>query len=300
MKSFHPYALVTILFWSIGNTFTKVSIQYFDAFPMASLRYIIASCTLILIAAATKMKPPKKKDIPWFLLAGATGFFGFTLAFNKGCETITASTASVILAAVPVMTALLASFIYNEKLKKVQWVAIAIEFCGVAVMTLMNGLEAIKIGMLWVLIAALSLSFYNLIVRKLTNTYTALQISAFSIFAGTILLSIFLPEAARQVSQAPILPIFYVAFTGVFASAIGYAAWAKAFSKAALTSQVSNYMFLTPFVTGILEFFMTAAVPDLATIIGGGIIFCGLFLFSACGKLHPGDSSQDARKKEEC
>ena len=284
MKSFHLYALITILCWSVGNTFTKIAVAYFSPCPLAALRYAVAFAAFIVIAFSVKMKLPQKRDIPWFIIAGATGFFGFTLAFNKGCETVTASTASVILAAVPVMTALLANYIYTEKLKPAQWAAIAAEFCGVAIMTLMNGLEAVKPGMLWVLIAAISLSTYNLIVRHLTRRYTSLQTSAFSIFAGAILLMVFLPQAIGELSNAPLRPLLYIAFMGIFASAIAYATWAKAFSKAPKTSQVSNYMFLTPFITGILEFFLTGAVPDLATIIGGIVIFAGLFLFTFGGR----------------
>lgn len=284
MKSFHAYALITILCWSVGNTFTKITVDYISPCPLAALRYAVAFVTFMVIVFLIKMKLPEKKDIPWFIVAGATGFFGYTLAFNKGCETVTASTASVILAAVPVMTALLANYIYREKLKITQWVAIAMEFCGVAVMTLLNGLEAINPGMLWVFVAAVSLSAYNLIVRKLTKRYTPLQTSAFSIFAGAILLMVFLPQAAGEVRQLPLRLLLYVVFMGVFASALAYAAWAKAFSKASKTSQVSNYMFLTPFITGILEFFLTGAVPDLTTVIGGIIIFAGLFLFTFGGR----------------
>lgn len=283
MKSFHVYALITILCWSVGNTFTKITVAYLSPCPLAALRYAIAFAAFIVIALIIKMKLPQRKDLLWFLLAGATGFFGFTLAFNKGCETVTASTASVILAAVPVITALFANFIYKERLRAVQWAAITVEFCGVAIMTLMNGLEAVKPGMLWVFIAALSLSTYNLIVRHLTKRYTSLQTSAFSIFAGAILLMVFLPQAVAEIPQVPLRPLFYVVFMGVFASALAYATWAKAFSKAPKTSQVSNYMFLTPFVTGILEFFLTGAVPDLATILGGIVIFAGLFIFTFGG-----------------
>ena len=151
-------------------------------------------------------------------------------------------------------------------------------------MTLMNGLEAVKPGMLWVFLAAISLSAYNLIVRHLTKRYTSLQTSAFSIFAGAILLMVFLPQAAGEVPQVPSKILLYLIFMGVFASALAYATWAKAFSKAPKTSQVSNYMFLTPFVTGILEFFLTGALPDLATILGGIVIFAGLFVFTFGGK----------------
>ncbi len=216
MKSFHLYALITILCWSVGNTFTKNRSRLFQS--MSACSFAICSCLCCFYRYRFQRKDEAATETrhPWFIIAGATGFFGFTLAFNKGCETVTASTASVILAAVPVMTALLANYIYTEKLKPAQWAAIAAEFCGVAIMTLMNGLEAVKPGMLWVLIAAISLSTYNLIVRHLTRRYTSLQTSAFSIFAGAILLMVFLPQAIGELSNAPLRPLLYIAFMGIF------------------------------------------------------------------------------------
>ena len=56
-------------------------------------------------------------------------------------------------------------------------------------------------------------------------------------------------------------------------------AWAKAFSLAEKTSQVSNYMFLTPFLAALLDF----RIPDKATCIGGGIILFGVLIFNFGG-----------------
>ena len=52
------------------------------------------------------------------------------------------------------------------------------------------------------------------------------------------------------------------------------------------TSQVSNYMFITPFLTSVFGFIITHEVPEPATIIGGGIILLGVFLFNFGEKLY--------------
>lgn len=284
--SFHPYAITTIVFWSLAYVLTRLALQYFSAFSLGFLRYFAASCTLVVVAVLTKMKLPQKADIPWFLAAGAVGFFFYMIAFNKGAETVTASTSSVVITTVPVMTALLARFVYKEKLYGFQWVAIAIEFIGVLVLTLMDGVFSINRGLLWLLLAALSLSMYNLLQRKLTKTYTALQTSAFSIFFGTILLAVFLPASVKEVSYAPGIQLIYIAVLGVFSSAIAYVAWSKAFAKAKQTSLVSNYMFVTPFLTSILGFLIADEVPGRATVIGGSIIILGVLVFNFGGKIY--------------
>lgn len=115
-NSFHPYAAVTILFWSLAYVLTRLALQHFSAFPLGFLRYLIASCTLAAIAAFTKMKLPRRSDLPWFIFSGGVGFFFYMLAFNQGQAAVTAATGSVVIATVPVITALLARFIWGEKL----------------------------------------------------------------------------------------------------------------------------------------------------------------------------------------
>ena len=283
-NSFHPYAMVTIVFWSLAYVLTRLTLQYFSAFSLGFLRYLVASGALLVIAAMTKMQLPRKRDIPWFLASGGIGFFFYMIAFNQGQATVTAATGSVVIATVPVITALFARFVYWEKLMRFQWCAIAVEFVGVAVLTLMNSTFSVNTGLLWLLSAALALSIYNLLQRKLTKTYTALQASAYSILFGTCMLAVFSPTAIREVSQAPAIQYFYLAVLGVCSSAVAYVSWAKAFSKAKKTSQVSNYMFVTPFLTSILGFLLAGEVPDQATLVGGGIILLGVFLFNFGGR----------------
>lgn len=58
-------------------------------------------------------------------------------------------------------------------------------------------------GLMWLFLAALSLSTYNILQRKLTQKYSAMQASTYSIFFGTILLAIFSPAAFRELAAAP-------------------------------------------------------------------------------------------------
>ena len=180
---------------------------------------------------------------------------------------------------------LFARFVYREKLMKFQWLAIGVEFLGVAVLTLMNSTFSVNTGLLWLLLAALALSIYNLLQRKLTKSYTALQASSYSILFGTCMLAVFGPSAVEEVAKAPGIQYFYLAVLGIGSSAIAYVSWAKAFSKARKTSQVSNYMFVTPFLTSILGFLLAGEVPDRATLIGGSIILLGVLLFNFGGIL---------------
>ncbi|MGE4214928.1 MAG: DMT family transporter [Anaerotignaceae bacterium] len=277
--SYHPYAITTIIFWSLAYVFSRLAMQHFSPYPLGFLRYIIASIFLIFIVVFIRITPPLAKDIPWFIASGATGFFMYMLTFNRGTAMVPSATSSIIIATAPVITALLARVIYKEKLAAYQWIATGIEFMGIIVLTLWGGNFTINEGIIWLLLASLSLSCYNIMQRKMTKLYKPLTVTAYSIFAGTIMLCIFAPQAYAEIQTAPPIQFVYIIILGVFASALAYIAWAKAFSKAENTSSVSNYMFVTPFITAIFGFVFAGEVPDLSTVVGGTIIMCGVLLF---------------------
>lgn len=279
-KNYHFYALITIIFWAMAFVFTRLALQYFDVYTLSFLRYLSASLTLVVIIYFMKINKPKKEDFLTYILSGCIGFFFYVILFTKGTGLLTSATSSIIIAMVPVFTAFLASFFYKEKLKMYQWFAIGIEFLGILVLTLMNGTLSINEGVLWLLLAALCLATYNLLQRKLTKKYTALEASTYSIFIGTLFLCIFLPSSVGPTLHAPIEHIIYVLILGIFSSALAYITWAKAISIAEKTTYVTNYMFVTPFLTTILGFVMMGEVPDRSTLLGGIIILAGLFMFN--------------------
>ena len=283
--SFHPYAMITILFWSIAYVLTRLTMQYFSAGSLAALRYLIASAILIVVGIVVKLAPPQKGDLKWFLLSGFFGFFVYLIAFNQGCITVTAATSSVIIAIAPVITTLFARIFYHEKVSVIQWVATGVEFAGVVVLKLLDSAFSLGSGILLLLLAAVALSAYNLLQRKLTKTYSGMQASAYSIFAGTIMLAVFLPGSVREVRAAPPIQLVYVAILGVFSSALAYLAWAQAMKKAKDTSSVSNYMFVTPFIASLLALLIAGEKLDTPTIAGGSVIMAGVLIFNFGDKI---------------
>ena len=284
--NFHFYAIITIIFWSASYVFTRLGLRHFTPISLGVYRYIIASASLLIFALFIKVKIPNKKDIKWFILAGFFGFFFYIITFNTGAVTVSVSTSSLVIATAPVVTTLLARIINKEKLSIIQYIAIIIEFTGVGVLTLMNGIFSINTGLIWLIIASFSVSIYNLLIRNLTKTYSAVQVSILSIWFGTIMLLVFLPNSVTEIKTAPLIQHFYLIFLGVFPSAIAYISWSCAFSKVKKISSVTNYMFLTPFLTTLLGVLIAKEIPDSATITGGIIIILGMFIYNFFEKIY--------------
>ena len=248
-------------------------------FELAFWRYLIAAVVLGIVIGVKKISLPEKKDMPWFVLSGGLGFFLYTICFNLGCEKTTSAVSSTIIATVPLFTAVLSGIILKEKITKKQWIGIAVAFSGVLILVIEPGKMQVTAGAIWLLVAAVILSCYNLLQRKLTKKYSALQTSVYSILSGALLLCIFAPKGLDSADVLSLTSWISLLIMGVFSSALAYVSWAKAFSLAEKTSSVSNFMFLTPFIAAVLGYVILDETLTKQNGIGAVLILAGLFWF---------------------
>lgn len=275
------YAFCTVLLWASTYVFTKVALESFSVSAVAFLRCLTASLFLAAVLAAAKPGiPPLRTAVPQFLLVGGVGFALYMPAFNKASMALNPTTGCIVMATTPIITALLARLLFGEKLNTRQWLAIALAFCGILVMTLWNGTLVVTLGIAWMLLAAFLLGSHNILQRGLTPHYGSLRVTAYGFFAGALLLLPLSLEAVLQAQAAPVSHSLLVCFLGIFPGAVAYLFWARAIALAETTSSVTNYMFLTPFLTLMLDFAVTGNLPAAETFAGGAIILASLALFT--------------------
>ena len=198
---------------------------------------------------------------------------------------MTSATSSIVIAATPIMTAVGASRIFHDKIRPAGWVCIFMAFIGVVVLLLWDGALSINVGVLWTLAAALVFCIYNLMNRYLSGMgHTAMEIVTYSMIFGALVMMVFLPQTVTELGQAGGSAIALAVYLGVAPSAIAYLLWAKASEYAERTSEVTNYMFVTPLLATLMGFILLGELPSLGTLIGGAIIIASVILFNKIGK----------------
>lgn len=288
MKSYHPYAMVTIFCWAISYPLTRMALRHFTPLSLGFLRYFFASICMVALVLIMKLGLPRRADLKWFALSGTAGFCVYVITFNYGSVTVPSAMSSVIISMAPVITALLARVVYGERLSVVKWLAIGVEFAGVGLLALADGRITFNAGVLWLLASSFSFSVYNLLQRRLTRTYTSMQVTAYSIFMGALMLALTASGgAAAELFSAPPRQYLILAGLALLSSAIAYASWTKAISKALNTANVSNYMFITPFLASIMAYILAGETIDAGKAAGGAIVLCGVFLFNFGDRLLP-------------
>ena len=275
-------AFITIIFWSAAYPLTKVAAQDFDCYTITALRAFIAAAVMLIIGLATHIRKIFKFSHIWlFAIEGAFAFSLYVVVFNIGLQTLTTTTSSLIIATVPIFTAIGAWKIFGEKLKPVGWISMGTAFAGVCILLLWDGDLSIGIGALWTFIAVLMFSAYNLINRKLENLgYNSMEIVTYALIFGAIELLPFVPRAVGQIMTADTSSLMAIIFMGIGTSALAYYTWSKALTYADKLNEVTNYLFLSPFITAVLGWLMLAEIPGAGIYIGGAIIMLSLIVFS--------------------
>ena len=286
-KKVVAYSLFTIFLWASAYPLTKIAQTHFTPVPISFIRSFIAGFLMLGVGRIYGMQMPKKKHIPLFLASGALGYVIYTVAMNIGLQTLPSATCSLLVATSPIMTAIIAERVYHEKINLISWLAILIAFAGVAILLLWDsgGAFTIDAAMLWMLLSAASWAGYNIITRKLVALgYTSAQITCFSMIAAAFWLSFWSVDGFRETFTAERVHILALLYLAVISNAAGCILWGKAMAYAEKTSEVANFMFLSPLLSALMSFLLLKEVPGMGTFIGGAIIICGLLLFNLKGQ----------------
>ena len=281
------YSLFTIFLWASAYPLTKIAQTHFTPIPISFIRSFIAGFFMLAIGRMHGMQLPKKKHITLFLASGALGYVIYTVAMNIGLMTLPSATCSLLVATSPIMTAIIASKVYNEKINLVSWIAIFIAFAGVAILLLWDsgGQFTIDAAMLWMLLSAASWAGYNIMTRKLVALgYTSAQITCFSMIAAAFWLCFWSADGFRETYTAEWIHILALLYLAIISNALGCILWGKAMAYAEKTSEVANFMFLSPLLSALMSFILLREVPGMGTFIGGAVIIGGLLLFNLKGQ----------------
>ena len=273
-------AFIAIFFWATAFVLTKVVLKEVDATSLGVLRYFFSSIIVIFILIKQKISLPKLKDIPAFLFAGFSGYAGYIAFFNIATLLSSPSTLSVINALAPAITAIVAYFIFHEKIKLIGWVSMGISFCGILILTLWNGTLTVNKGVIYMLIGCVLLSLYNISQRYLTKKYSSFDVSMYSMLIGGILLVVYSPSSVRNIFSISFNSLILIIYMSVFPSIISYFFWTKAFEIAKHTTEVTSFMFVTPVLATLMGIIILGDIPKLSTLIGGVVIILGMIIFN--------------------
>jgi drug/metabolite transporter (DMT)-like permease len=280
-----PVALVvTTILWASAFAGIRAGLEAYEPGQVALFRFLVASAVLAGYAVLTRMRLPERRDLPAVFLAGLLAFAVYHVALNHGEVTVSAGSASILIATAPVFTALLAVVFLGERLRNLGWVGMGVSFLGSVLISLGEG-EGLSLNAraALILLAALSTSLYFILQKPYLEKYGALAFTTYAIWAGTLLTLVYLPGLVSQAQTAPLSTTLAMVYLGVFPTAIAYVTYAYAFSRMA-ASRAASFLYVIPVMAYLMAWLWLGEVPTPLSVAGGAVTLAGVFIVNVLGR----------------
>lgn len=277
----HGLALLTAMFWGVSFIASKVLLQTYTPIQVMFLRFVLAYIALWILYPRT-VKVSLKEELGFAALA-VSGCSLYFLCENSALLHTYAANVSIIVAAAPMLTAILAHFtLPGEKLSRSTFSGFAIAILGVA-LVVFNGTVILKLsplGDLLSLAAATCWAIYSVLLRPRVERYANLLLTRRIMLWGIIsTLPLLLMEGA-PLPLGPLLGgrnLFCLLFLGLVCSALGYVLWNIATARLGAVT-CTNYVYVIPFFTMLAGALALDESISLMGVFGALLILLGLFL----------------------
>ncbi len=289
---------LAVLLW--GSTFitTKLILNAIGPFALTFLRFVVAFLGLLPFALRRGFHP-RIIFRPAFLLFGLTGIaLGYSLQ-NVGLAYTSAGNASLIMAGLPAITALLSIPILHERVPFWRVLGIGLSIAGVALVSLSSGSVGggSLLGDALVLGAVLNFALYTVQGRLLGPHHPALVTTTAGFGAGLLFL---FPGAVWECTRAGIPPLRAAAwgaiiYLGLGASALTLFLWNFALQSLD-ASEAALYTSLVPIVGLGFAVLFGEGIRALQ-LLGGAMAVAGVWMgHRRAGEHLPSPSVEPARK----
>lgn len=272
-----------VLVWAINYIVLKAVLREIEPLAFNALRFTIAASSLALIARFGRSPRPSAVDIRKLGLLGLLGNTIYQFGFIEGLAHTRAGNCALIMAAVPVQTAVIGHVSGHEPLRRRDMLGLAVSSAGIATIILGSdrgvSFGGTIVGDLLVLAATVCWSFYIVGIKPHLDRYGAITVTAWTMGLGTIpMVLLSLPAVIAQPWRA----VSVQAYSGLVFSALGaivlaYIIWSRGIQRLgpARTSMYSN---VTPVVVMLLAWPLLSETPTAWQVLGAAGIFTGLWL----------------------
>lgn len=277
--------LFVVFIWGTNFVVMKQAFSELSPWAFNAVRLTLATGLLLGVLRLREGWPAlAPQDVLKLIGLGVLGNTFYQIPFVVGLNLTTAGNSALILATIPVWSALLARALGWERITPRMWLGIALSFVGVALVTVAspNGFSlrsAGFLGDLLTLLAAACWAGYTVLSKDLLKRYSPLQVSALALLPGVLALWIpSLPYAlGTDWLRVPLWTWLTLLYSAVFPIAVAYVIWAAGVQRvgAARTAVYNN---LVPVVTFVLAYFAFRQPIAPLQLVGGAVVLLGVWL----------------------
>jgi drug/metabolite transporter (DMT)-like permease len=275
------FIVLAMFFWGISFVWVTQAFEIgFRPISVVFLRLVIASIVLTIVSFLFKnTEKIQKKDYKLiFFLAFAEPFCYF-LGEKFGMLYVTATTASIMVATIPLITPIFAWIFLQERVSVLQIAGFVISFMGVMFLVVDNlNMGGEPIGFILMFIAVLSGTAYGIILKKLTCNYNALTITKYQTIIGMLLfMPLFFIFDTRQFFSLPVslFDFRFILLLGALPSSVSFTFLTIGVHHLG-TARTYIFSNLIPVFTAVIAFYVLKESFTAAKLIAMIIVILGL------------------------
>jgi drug/metabolite transporter (DMT)-like permease len=270
-----------MVFWAANFIVVKAANEQIPPVTFAFLRFGIAAATLLLALRWREgsLRLPRRDLLP-VLGLGALGFGLYQILWSTALQDIPAGDSALLVAATPVLTALLAVYSGADVLTRTKLLGSLVSFAGVAVIVASGpglSFSASIVGDLLTLVAALCWSIYTAFGATVLRRHSPLRTTAWAMVGGSMVLAV---PGLLQAVGVDWLAVDERAWGGLVFSALIPAGVANVVVFSAIRllgpTRIAAYQFLVPFIAVILGAAFLAEPVRVEQLLGGVVIVLGV------------------------
>jgi drug/metabolite transporter (DMT)-like permease len=272
-----------MLFWGLSFIWSSVLLRYYQPVTIIFVRLILSTAFLFTILWFSGMRRMvARRDYGLLILSAFFNPFLYFLCENYGLKLSSPTVAAVIIATIPLFSPLIAFFAVKERLTLLNLAGIVISFFGVVVMLITRdlSLNSDVNGVLFLFGAVVSALFFSVLLKKLTNKYSALMLVAWQNLIGIFLFfPIFLIYEAKTAISIPINSQIISSFLllSILASSAAFVLFAHTV-KLIGVSKANIYSNLIPVFTAFFSYFLIGESFTIQKTLGILLVIGGVFL----------------------
>lgn len=253
-------AAVAAVFFGASVVAVRVAVRDVPPVSLAVLRFGLGGLLLFLVALAVRRDALRlnREIVPRFALLALVFYALFPLSFNVGLRFTEASRGALMLATMPVWSAVMARKAVGERLLPQQIAGVVLSVAGIAVAFAERGLfvrangRAI-LGDALLLLTAFWGALYGVLSKRALARSSSLTVTMYSMLIGTayllpIAMAEGLPSAVTNLGGATLWLVLFVAVLG---GAVAFYLWTAALSRLTPT-KVAVYVNINPLVAASL------------------------------------------------
>ena len=249
------FASITALTWGFLVIALKMSTSIMDPLTIVWFRFLVAFSILFVYYLIKKPFYLKiLKNPPIYLVIASLGLGINYIAFLYGIKLTTASSAQVIIQIGPIFLGFVGLVFFKEKISLRQSIGFMIAGIGLFIFyrdninKLVGDAEMYKMGVLWVVVAAMAWVVYAAFQKQLVKTYPAQQMNLFIFGLPVLLFLPFIkPSSFLELNFAHWMLMVYLGINTLIA--YGFLALAFKYLEA---NKISVIITLNPIITFIL------------------------------------------------